>query len=307
LGLLLALGIIVFWEFLDDTIKSTDDLTQFKELNLLGAVGKIKDQEGSKKPATHLRPSSPSNESYRMIRNKIRFSSVGDPPKSIVVTSAEPEEGKSITAAKLAINMAQANIKTILVDAELRHPVLHQIFNLWNISGLADLLSAPETDVQECLQRTSLANLQVITSGKASHDQSERLHPEHISKILKHLEEKADVIIIDSPPVLLTADAVILSNQADGVIIAARAGKSKPKAIRQALIDLHEANAKLLGCVFYQTHEDNSIASYRKYKREKNRIEVKSILNIIRWYEKITSRLFGLFQEYRARREGWPH
>jgi capsular exopolysaccharide synthesis family protein len=279
--MLLALGLIFLWEYLDDSIKSADDLSQFGNLNVLGAVGRIKVRNDSRKIVTHLDPSSPTSESFRMIRNKLRFGSADELPKSILVTSPQPEEGKSITAANLGIIMAKANIKTILVDADLSHPVLHDVFNVKFKSGLADLINSPVTGIQDCLKKTSIDNLQIITGGETSQDQTERLSAERISEILKTLQDQAEIIIIDSPPVLLTADAAILSNRADGVIVVVRAGKSKRKAVRQALIDLQEANANILGCIYNQVSKDNNSAIYTRHKQEKTLIQhLKALLNI---------------------------
>jgi len=280
LGLILALGIIFLWEFLDDTIKSMNDLSQFGELNVLGVIGKIKGHTDSDRLITNLEPSSPTKESYRMIRNKIRLGSGNHPARSIVVTSPEPEEGKSITAANLGIIMAQAEMKTVIVDADLRHPKLHQVFDVKNKFGLADLLNPSKTDIGFYLKSTAIDHLQIITSGESIHDPSERLRSERISEILDYLKEKAEVIIIDSPPALLTADSTILSNRADGVIVVVRAGQSKRRAIRQILSDLSEANATLLGCIYNQVHKDNNLAIYKRHKQEKNLIQhLKALFN----------------------------
>jgi capsular exopolysaccharide synthesis family protein len=128
-------------------------------------------------------------------------------------------------------------------------------------------------DIQGFLKDTSIHNLQIITSGESSQDQTELLHSERIAEILKCLEEIADVIIIDSPPALLTADATILSNRADGVILVIRAGKSKRKALRRALVDLEEANANILGCIYNQTHKDHNLATYKRRKQERSLIQ----------------------------------
>jgi len=282
LGMLLALGIIFLWEFMEDSINSPDDLSQFEKLNLLGTVGRIKGHKYSEKIVTHLEPSSPTTESYHMIRNKIRFGSGDNPAKTIVVTSPEPEEGKSITAANLGIIMAQANIRTILIDADLRHPVLHQVFDVKIRSGLADLINSPETDIHNCLKSTSINNLLIMTSGELSPGQSERLSSERMSSILKQLEQMAYVVIIDSPPALLNADAMILANRAGGVIVVVRAGKSKRKAIRQTLIDLQEANANLIGCIYNQIHKRQHLSHLYRHKQEKNLIQhLKALVNIV--------------------------
>ena len=279
-GFLLALGIIFLWEYLDDAIKSMDDLSQFKELNILGSVGRIRGQKEPERIVTYLKPSSPTTESYRMICNKIRFGLDENLIKSIVVTSPGADEGKSITAINLGITMAQANIKTILVDANFQHPILHQIFNVRINAGLADLITSPETDIDYCLKTTSIDNLRIITNGVSSQNQSERLHVERLSEILKCLEEKADVIIIDSPPALLTVDAMILSNRVDGVVLEIRAGKSKLSEIRQTLKELQEANAHLLGCIYNQFPKDSPFAIYTRHEQGKNLIyHLKTLVN----------------------------
>jgi non-specific protein-tyrosine kinase len=272
LGMLLAIGIIFLWEFLDDTVKSVNDLSSFENLNLLGTIGRIKGRKYSDKIITHLNPLSPTREAYRMIRNKIRFGPGDQQVRTIVVTSAEPEEGKSVTTANLAIIMAQANIRTVLIDADLRRPVLHLVFNEPNNRGLANLLEKEKMDIEYCLKDTEIKNLQIITSGETSQDQSDRLLSERISEILEFLKEQVELIIIDSPPALLAADASILANRADGVVIVVRAGKSKRRPIRQTIIDLKEANANILGYIFNQTNKEVDIAAYayRKRPQEKN-------------------------------------
>lgn len=273
MGLLLALGIIFLWEYIDDAIKDMDDLAQFEGLTVLGTIGKIRGRKYPDKLVTHLEPASPSSEAYRMIRNKIRFSAENHPAKTIVVTSPDAEEGKSITAANLAIIMAQANIKTILVDADLHDPVQHQIFRLKNKAGLANLIGSTVTDISSCLKETSVENLHVITSGEFSHAELERMSSERISTVLKKLDPLAEVIIIDSPPALLTADAMVLSNRADGVIVVARAGQTKRRAIRQMLVDLQEANAKLIGCIYNQPNKEHVLTQYKRHKQRGGQAE----------------------------------
>jgi capsular exopolysaccharide synthesis family protein len=265
---------------MDDTVKSPDDLTQFEELKLLGTIGRIKGKNYPDKIVTHLEPFSGTAESYRMIRNKIRFGLPSNQAISILVTSPEPGEGKSITAANLGIIMAQSNQKTILVDADLAHPVLHRVFDVKNKPGLADLLSAPETDIGWLLKSTMINNLRIITSGELSQDLSQRLDSERFSNILEKLFGEANVVIIDSPPAMLAADAAVLSHKASGVILVIRAGKSKQKTIRQTLIDLNAANATVLGYVFNQLQKDNHLAVYKGYPEQRNPIQhVKAIFN----------------------------
>jgi non-specific protein-tyrosine kinase len=271
-GLLLALGVIFLWKFLDDRVKSADDLAEFEEIGLLGSVGRIKGRAYAEKLITRLDPLSPTRESYRMIRNKIRLSVKGDDKtrtQAIVVTSPEPGEGKSLTAANLAVSMALANVRTILLDADLVNPVVHEIFQLENRIGLATVLDSPDMNMVSYLQDTKVPNLHVITSGEVWPDRSERLQSERISAFLEYLKGQGYLVIVDSPPALLAADAAILANRAEGVVLVVRVGKSRRRAIRQALADLGEAEATILGCVLNNAHRDTNLPAYKPYRREK--------------------------------------
>jgi len=264
LGLLLALGIAFLWEFADDTIRSREDLAHFGNLSLLGTVGRISGRRYSGKIISRHEPSAVIKESFRMIRNKIRLGLKDKPVQSIVITSPGPTEGKSLSAANLAIIMAQANIRTILVDADLRNPALHRYFEADNSFGLSDLLALPEINSLSFLKKTSVLNLQIITSGEPSENQADDLLSERILEIFDDLKKKAELIIIDSPPATLASDAAILSNRADSVIVVVRGGKTKRRELRQTLVDLQEANAVILGFIYNQAHKKSDIAVYQR-------------------------------------------
>ncbi|HXQ37013.1 MAG TPA: polysaccharide biosynthesis tyrosine autokinase, partial [Anaerolineales bacterium] len=227
LGMVVALGIIFLLDFLDDTYKSLSDFSQSEEVTILGSIRKIKGRKLKDKIVADLHPYSPVTESYRIIRSRIRFKPVDQPTHSIMITSSMPEEGKSVTVANLAIVFAQANHKTLIVDADLRHPVLHNIFNVSNETGLGDVLSSPEIKVEDCIRNTSVNNLQILTSGMPLLDPSERLDSKRMEEILNELRNMAEIIIFDTPPVLIFADAIVLSRRVDGVIVVIQAGKSK--------------------------------------------------------------------------------
>jgi len=268
IGLLLALGLIFLLDFLDDTYKSSSDLSRLEELKGLGSIGRIKGKKYAEKIIARLEPFSPITEAYRIIRSRIRFRSADHLGKSaIMVTSSVPQEGKSVTAANLGIVMAQANYRTVIVDADLRNPVLHKVFNVKREMGLGDLLGSAETKIDDCLKKTWVNNLQVITSGEAVSDPSERLGSTRMSEIIAGLKDTADIVLFDSPPALLFADAVVLSNQVDGVIVVIRAGKTKRSAIRQTLFDLQFARANLLGGVFNYAPQSNTSVGRGSYGR----------------------------------------
>lgn len=269
LGIVISLGIIFLLDFLDDTYKSLSDFSQSEEVNILGSIRKIRGRKLANKIVAHLDPYSPVTESYRIIRSRIRLKPVDQPTHSIMMTSSMPEEGKSVTVANLAIVFAQANRKTLIVDADLRHPVLHNVFNVSNEAGLGDLLSSPEIKVEDCIRNTSVNNLQILTSGMPLLDPSERLGSKRMEEILKELRNVAEIIVFDTPPVLVFADAIVLSRRVDGVIVVIQAGKSKRSAITQALFDLQNANANLLGSIFNQSPQSDAFSVNKAYMQER--------------------------------------
>lgn len=269
LGMVVALGIIFLLDFLDDTYKSLSDFSQSEEVTILGSIRKIKGRKLKDKIVADLHPYSPVTESYRIIRSRIRFKPVDQPTHSIMITSSMPEEGKSVTVANLAVVFAQANHKTLIVDADLRHPVLHNIFNVSNETGLGDVLSSLEINVEDCIRNTSVNNLQILTSGMPLLDPSERLDSKRMEEILNELRNMAEIIIFDTPPVLIFADAIVLSRRVDGVIVVIQAGKSKRAAIVQTLFDLQNANANLLGSIFNQSPQSDAFSVNKAYMQER--------------------------------------
>jgi len=269
LGMIIGLGLIFLLDFLDDTYKSLNDFSQPEEVNILGSIRKIKGRKLSDKLVALKHPHSPVTESYRIIRSRIRFKPTDKLTRSIMVTSSMPEEGKSVTAANLAVVFAQANYKTVIVDADLRHPALHELFEVNNEAGLGDLLSSTDLKIDDCVQDTSLKNLKILTSGTPLPDPSERLGSERMKEILDELKSVASIIIVDSAPVLVYADAIVLSGRLDGVIMVIQAGKSTRGAITQALFDLQNANANLLGSVFNQSPKSDTFSGNKAYMQER--------------------------------------
>ena len=278
IGIVVALSIIFLLDFLDDTYKSLSDFSQSEEVNILGSIRKIKGRKLKDKIVAALHPYSPATESYRIIRSRIRFKPVDKPTHSMMVTSSMPEEGKSVTVANLAIVFAQANHKTLIVDADLRHPVLHSIFNVSNEAGLGEMLSSPELKVEDCIKNTSIDNLQILTSGMPLLDPSERLGSKRMEEILNELRNVAEIIIFDTPPVLVFADAIVLARRVDGVIVVIQAGKSKRAAIVQTLFDLQNANANLLGSIFNQSPQSDTFSVNKAYMQERPQLPSPRIL-----------------------------
>ena len=264
-GLCLALGFIFLLEYLDNTLKSADDFSQSLGLTVLGTVGRIEGKQYQDKIIASHDPFSPASEAYRMIRSNIQFMSVDRPAKIILVTSPTPGEGKSTTAANLAVVMAQAGLKTIIIDADLRRPVQHQIFQVPNLGGLTDLLCSPELELNGHLRNTSVSNLQLITCGILPPNPSELLGSQRMGQLLASLKEIADVVIFDSPPAVAVTDAAVLSNRVDGVVLVTQAGKTRRDVARQAILNLQQAGANFFGGVLNRVSKKGGGYYYQQY------------------------------------------
>ncbi|MCB0166148.1 MAG: polysaccharide biosynthesis tyrosine autokinase [Anaerolineae bacterium] len=253
IGLVLVSTIVFLIEFLNDTIKSHDDLREILGVVPLGRIGKINGDQYRDRLVTARDLFSPNSEVYRMIRSNIQFMAIDQPITSLVVTSASPGEGKSVTTANLGVVMAQAGLNTIIIDTDLRRPTQHQIFGLDNNHGLTDLLRATKPNLSRYLKKTDTNNLYVIPSGTPPPNPAELLGSERMRRLLTKLSEWADVIICDSPPVLAAADAAIMSNRVDGLVLVVQAEKTRLGAAQEALETLQQAGANILGAVLNRT------------------------------------------------------
>lgn len=245
----LALGTAFLLEYIDDTVKSSDELSESLGLVILGSISKIKGKDYKDKLIAPKAPFSSTTEAFRRVRNNIQYMAVDQPIKSILITSPEANVGKSTIAANLAVVMAQANLTTIIIDADLRRPVIHKFFNVSNLEGLTDLLCSPALEINGELRETEIDNLRVITSGPLPPNPSELLGSQKMAHLLQRLEEMADIIIFDSPPALAVTDATALANQVDGVILVTHAGRTRRGSAQQAIKSLLQIRAKILGGV----------------------------------------------------------
>ncbi|MGW6301706.1 CpsD/CapB family tyrosine-protein kinase [Peribacillus butanolivorans] len=202
-------------------------------------------------------PKSPITEQYRIIRTNIQFSSVDKEIKTIVVTSAEPNDGKSTTAANLAIVLAQEEKKVLLVDADLRKPSIHYAFNLSNIHGLTSVLTK-KMDLRKTILNSNVLNLDILTSGPIPPNPSELLNSKAMETAINGLKGIYDYIIFDTPPVLLVTDSQIVANKCDGVIMVVASGKTNKQSAVKAKELLEKANTALLGVVLNGMESDTS-------------------------------------------------
>lgn len=248
-GLLLALSIAFFVEYLDDRIKSAEELSQLLGLTALGRVGTLKGKNFSDRLISNGDLLSPLSEAYRMIRSNIQFMCLNRSVKSLMITSPTPGEGRSTTVANLGVVMAQAGLKTVIVDSDLRRPTQHEIFQIANVEGLTDSLRYVEPNIARFLRRTQVENLYLLTSGTLPLNPSELLGSPRMKRLQDALSDWADLVLYDSPPVLAVTDAVVLSNRVDGVVLITQAKKTRLGAVRQAVSHLQQAGGYIIGSV----------------------------------------------------------
>ncbi|KKK36624.1 capsular biosynthesis protein [Mesobacillus campisalis] len=196
----------------------------------------------------HTNPIAPITEQYRLIRNNIHYSSVDKIIKTVFVTSADPAEGKSTTAANLAIVMAQKGKKTILVDADLRKPTVHYSFTVSNMEGLTSVL-AKEISLEDTVLRTNVPNLDIITSGPIPPNPAELLDSKAMELLMGELKEMYEYIVIDSPPILAVTDPQIMATKCDGVVLVVASGKTQKDRAVKAKELLERSGAKIIGVV----------------------------------------------------------
>lgn len=246
IGIILATAVAFLIEYLDDTLKSKEDISRVLGASTLGEIGVMRGK--GDRLITAVEPRSANAEAYRMLRSNISFSSVDKPIETILVTSASPGEGKSITAANLAVTMAQAGYRTVLLDCDLRKPTQHKIFDISNDAGLTNSLLA-HANLNSFIRPSRVENLRILTTGPLPPNPAELLGSRSMANLLGVLHSEAEVIIIDSPPVLAVTDSAILARMSDGVLLVVDSGQTKRESAQRAKDALDQAGARLLGVV----------------------------------------------------------
>jgi len=212
-------------------------------------------------------PRSPISEAYRTLRTNLEFSSLDKPLKTMVVTSPGPEEGKSTTLANLAVTLAQAEKRVILVDCDLRRPSQHKIFEVGNGVGLTTMVVDEEAFENPPLQETPVPNLKLLPSGPLPPNPSELLGSRRMEEIIATLRGKADLVLFDAPPIIAVTDAAVLASKVDGVLLVISAGTTKRDHAQRAKALLEKVNARLVGAVLNNVRMD--ITLHRYYAEQK--------------------------------------
>jgi polysaccharide biosynthesis transport protein len=246
-GVFGGVGLAFFIEYLDNTIKSSEDVEENLHIPVLGIIPFSKNKNQRIENIVVDEPASLVTENYRALRTSVMLCSAEKPPQTILVTSMASGEGKTTTAANLAFTIAKTGKNVLLVDGDLRRPRLHKVFNLENTSGLSTFLSGVSSG--DILQKSSVGNLSIMTSGPIPPIPSELLNSVRMEKLVKTLSSKFDHIIFDSAPVLSVTDSQILTRFIDSIIVVARAGHTTYESARKGLKILKEIDPHPIGMV----------------------------------------------------------
>lgn len=246
-GLMFGAGVAFLIELLDDTVKGPEEIMRRLELPVLGYITRM--EEDGLYPVSALEPRSPLAESFRSLRTNIQYASIDRPIYSLMITSPTPKDGKSTVAANLGVVLAQGQHRVSLIDADLRRPFQHKIFDLPNRNGLTDALIQPGIDINDYFKDTKIDNLSVLTTGDLPPNPAELVGSDKMLDLIRSLQNIADIIIIDTPPVMAVTDPVVLSINVDGVIIVLRPGVTKLDAAIHTVEQLRQVGANILGVV----------------------------------------------------------
>jgi len=207
---------------------------------------------GAKEPVelvTQSRPQSQMAESYRALRTSLLLTSVGAPPKTILITSALPREGKTTTSINTAVVLAQKGTRVLLIDADLRRPSIHKTLGLGPRIGLSNVLTGGATLQQSTIRSSVLPNLYILPAGTPPPNPAELMASPQMFELLAELREQYDHVIVDTPPTLSVTDAVVLSTRADAVVLVIRSAQTTKPALRRARDILAQVNARVAGVV----------------------------------------------------------
>ena len=250
LGLLVAVGIVALLEYLDDVVKTPETLREVTGLATLGAVSTFKNQPQQRADlflAAH--PRSPLVEAYRLVRANLQFATLDRPWRTLLITSAGPGEGKSTTTANLGVALAQTGKRVLVMDADLRRPNLHKLFDVSNSHGLTTLLLADGVELENPLRPTEVENLWLLPSGPLPPDPAELLASRRMKALLERLTSLFDVVIVDTPPVLAVADPIVLAAEVDGTMLVVDTQRTRVEAARRAVEALQKSGTRVLGAV----------------------------------------------------------
>lgn len=251
IGLLLAAGAAYVLEYLDNSFKNSDDIQREVHLPTFAAIPVLPEvKDGTiKRPYMLQKSQSAPAEAYRILRTNLQFAAVARPLRRLLISSALSGEGKSDVCANLGVAIAQAGRRVIIIDADLHRPRQHRLFGLVNNIGLTTALLDDEVPPEQYVQRSSLPTLGVLTTGPLPPNAAEMLGSQRMRDLLDRLQAHVDLILIDTPPTTILADAALLTAHADSVLLVVHAGKTSREMVKRALAALHQVNSDVLGVI----------------------------------------------------------
>ncbi|MCG3134388.1 MAG: hypothetical protein HMLKMBBP_01694 [Planctomycetes bacterium] len=277
LGVAGGIALAFFLDYLDDTIRTKDELQKIADVPLLGIIPRISARQTEEKDLyAHAEPKSPIAEAYRGVRTSLTLSTDAKQLRVLLVTSAGPREGKTTTSINLATVLAYAGAKVLLIDADMRRPRVHKSLGLPNTRGLSNVVVQGDDAAPYCL-RSSIEGVDFMPSGPIPPNPSELLGHQRMRDLLASLRQRYDHVIIDTPPIGAVTDAAVLGAAVDGVILVVHAGKTRRGIVSRGLEQLSHVNARLVGVIlnnlraggsryhpgYYQTY-----AYYQQYAAE---------------------------------------
>jgi len=267
IGVLGGIGCAFFVEYFDNTLKSPDEIEQKFGIPVIGMVNllKLKASEGEDKRIETIvmdEPRSSLSESFKALRTAIMLSSAESPPRSLLVTSMGPEEGKTSTSINLALALSQFHKKVLLLDCDLRKPRIHKIFGLENSKGISTYLAGDDSDI---IQEISSEKLSVVPSGPIPPDPSELFGSRRFDDLMSSMLERFDVVICDSPPVMSVSDSLVLGSKMEGTVIVARAGRTTYDMLSKGLKALRDTKAHIVGLLINAIEMRKGDYYYYKY------------------------------------------
>lgn len=292
LSTLFGMGLALFLEYLDDTIRTTEEIENYLQLPALAAIPTIDsmpkrklllvgnqekpDQDDDPANSELLINSDPRSslaEAYRQLRTSILLSTAGHAPKSLLITSSLPSEGKTTTATNTAISLAQTGAKVLIIDADMRRPRLHSVFNVGNGEGLSTILSSElnDADILKVVKTDESTKLNLLTAGPIPPNPAELIGSEQMANLLRTLQKHFTHVVVDSPPITSFTDGVLIASMVDGVILVVHSGRSSRQVVRRAKMLLQEVGAKIFGVVLNNVNlrsQDNYYYYQTYYHRD---------------------------------------
>lgn len=274
LGTLGGVGAAYLAEMLDNTLKQEEDIEQVLQLPFLGLVPTVaaagisaaREEDTARDLYAARNTRSSQAEAFRSIRTNLLFMATDKSLKRILVTSSAPQEGKSMTSIGIGSTMASAGNRVLIIDTDMRRPRLHRSLGVSNEVGISTLLLG-ETSIDDAVKTTEVANLYMLPCGPVPPNPGELIHTERFKQLLDKLNEKFDLVILDSPPLLAASDAAVLSTLVDGVVYVTRFKKTTKDLAQRMIRGLRDVNAPILGAVLNDVNLESRAYGYYAYKR----------------------------------------